>query len=77
LLLRMKHRQIKIMPEAIKIAFPNLWEAWGQSVAAPIAVPPPIMEVVVNEEPFQELQPQVAIKRGRGRPKGSTKKEVA
>ncbi len=82
LLLRMKHRQIKIMPEAIKIAFPNLWEAWGQSVAAPIAVPPPIMEVVVNEEPFheepfQELQPQTAVKRGRGRPKGSTKKEVA
>lgn len=77
LLLRMKNRQLKIMPEAIEQAFPNLWEAWGRSVAKPVPVPPPVMEVVVNEEPFQELQPQVPVKRGRGRPKGSTKKVVA
>ena len=77
LLLRMKNRQIKIMPEAVAQAFPNLWEAWGRSVAKPEEVPPPVMEVVVNEDPFQELQPQAPIKRGRGRPKGSTKKVVA
>jgi len=77
LLLRMKNRQIKIMPEAVAQAFPNLWEAWGRSVAKPVEVPPPVMEVVINEEPFQELQPQAPVKRGRGRPKGSTKKDVA
>lgn len=77
LLLRMKNRQIKIKPEAIAEAFPKLWEAWGRSVAKPVQAPTPVMEVVVNEEPFQELQQQVAVKRGRGRPKGSTKKVVA
>lgn len=74
LLLRMKNRQLKIMPEAIAKAFPNMWEAWGRNTAKPVDVPPPVVEVVINEEPFQELQPQDPIKRGRGRPKGSTKK---
>ena len=81
LLLRMKNRQIKIMPEAIAEAFPNLWEAWGRQVATPVEAPPPI--VYVQEEPLDELtfrnetEEQVSVKRGRGRPKGSTKKAVA
>jgi hypothetical protein len=75
LLLRMKNRQIKIMPEAIAEAFPNLWEAWGRNVAKPVV----IAEVPVVQVPtFQAEDGEAPIKRGRGRPKGSTKKkEVA
>ncbi len=79
LLLRMKNRQIKIMPEAIAEAFPNLWEAWGRKVATPIEQPAPIVqEVELDNSTFLEYdETQVPVKRGRGRPKGSTKKEVA
>ena len=79
LFLRMKNRQIKIMPEAIAEAFPNLWEAWGRQVATPITPPPPIVqEVELDNSTFQEYNEiQVPVKRGRGRPKGSTKKAVA
>ena len=79
LLLRMKNRQIKIMPQAVAIAFPNMWEAWGRNVAAPITPPPPIVqEVDIDDATFPEYnEVQVPIKRGRGRPKGSTKKAVA
>lgn len=75
LLLRMKNRQIKIMPEAIAEAFPNLWEAWGRNVAKPVV----IEEVPVVQVPtFQTEDGEAPVKRGRGRPKGSTKKkEVA
>jgi hypothetical protein len=75
LLLRMKNRQIKIMPEAIAEAFPNLWEAWGRKAAQPAIV---IEEVPVVQVPtFQTESVEAPVKRGRGRPKGSTKKEVA
>jgi hypothetical protein len=75
LLLRMKNRQIKIMPEAIAEAFPNLWEAWGRKVAQPTIV---VEEVPVVQVPtFQTENGEAPVKRGRGRPKGSTKKEVA
>ena len=79
LLLRMKNRQIKIMPEAIAEAFPNLWEAWGRQVATPVApLPPVVQEVELDNSTFLEYdETQVPVKRGRGRPKGSTKKEVA
>ena len=79
LLLRMKNRQIKIMPEAIAEAFPNLWEAWGRQVAKPIApLPPVVQEVDLDDSTFPEYNEiQVPVKRGRGRPKGSTKKAVA
>lgn len=80
LLLRMKNRQINIMPEAIAEAFPNLWEAWGRQVATPIAPPPPVViqEVGLDNSTFPEYNEiQVPVKRGRGRPKGSTKKAVA
>jgi hypothetical protein len=79
LLLRMKNRQIKIMPEAIAEAFPNLWEAWGRQVATPVApLPPVVQEVELDKSMFLEYdESQVPVKRGRGRPKGSTKKEVA
>jgi hypothetical protein len=79
LLLRMKNRQIKIRPEAIAEAFPNLWEAWGRKVATPIEQPAPIVqEVVLDNATFPDYnETQVPVKRGRGRPKGSTKKEVA
>lgn len=79
LLLRMKNRQIKIMPEAIAEAFPNLWEAWGRQVATPVApLPPIVQEVELDKSMFLEYdESQVPVKRGRGRPKGSTKKEVA
>ena len=79
LLLRMKNRQIKIMPEAIAEAFPNLWEAWGRQVATPITPPAPVVqEVDVDNSTFLEYnETQVPVKRGRGRPKGSTKKAVA
>lgn len=70
LLLRMKNRDIKIKPEAIQLAFPNLWEAWGRNVAKPVVVE----EVVVVDEPFREEGTEAPVKRGRGRPKGSTKK---
>ena len=40
MLLRMKNHQIKIRPEAIAAAFPNLWEAWGRKVATPIVQHP-------------------------------------
>ena len=73
LLLRMKNHQIKIMPEAIQIAFPNLWQAWGGRVATPIVV----KEVPVQEPTFPSEETELPIKRGHGRPKGSTKKEVA
>ena len=75
MLLRMKNRQIKIMPEAIAQAFPNLWEAWGRKVAKPVVV---IQEVpVIQEMTFLAEIEEPSIKRGRGRPKGSTKKEIA
>jgi hypothetical protein len=79
LLLRMKNRQIKIMPEAIAEAFPNLWEAWGRQAATPVApLPPVVQEVELDKSMFLEYdESQVPVKRGRGRPKGSTKKEVA
>jgi len=79
LLLRMKNHQLKIMPEAIAEAFPNMWESWGRQVAKPIAPPPPIVEeVVIDELTFrEENETEVPVKRGRGRPKGSTKKAVA
>jgi hypothetical protein len=79
LLLRMKNRQIKIMPEAIAEAFPNLWEAWGRNVAKPVApLPPVVQEVELDDSTFPEYnESQVPVKRGRGRPKGSTKKAVA
>ena len=79
LLLRMKNRQIKIMPEAIAEAFPNLWEAWGRQVATPIdPLPPIVQEVDLDDSTFPEYNEiQVPVKRGRGRPKGSTKKAVA
>ena len=80
LLLRMKNRQINIMPEAIAEAFPNLWEAWGRKVATPIVPPPPVViqEVGLDNSTFPEYnESQVPVKRGRGRPKGSTKKAVA
>jgi len=79
LLLRMKNRQIKIMPEAIAEAFPNLWEAWGRQTATPVAPLPPVeQEVELDNSTFLEYdETQVPVKRGRGRPKGSTKKEVA
>jgi hypothetical protein len=73
MLLRMKNRQIKIKPEAIEIAFPNLWKAWGGKIATPVAV----QEVTVQEITFPEEQAEAPIKRGRGRPKASPKKEVA
>jgi hypothetical protein len=73
MLLRMKNRQIKIKPEAIEIAFPNLWKAWGGRIATPVAV----QEVTVQEITFPEEQAEAPIKRGRGRPKASPKKEVA
>jgi hypothetical protein len=76
LLLRMKNRNINIKPEAIQMVFPNMWEAWGRDVAKPVAV----QEVpVVQETTFSEDETTEApVKRGRGRPKGSTKKvEVA
>lgn len=73
LLLRMKNRQLKIMPEAIAQAFPNLWEAWGRSVATPIVVE----ETPVLQDATFPPEEIVPVKRGRGRPKGSTKKAVA
>jgi hypothetical protein len=70
----MKNRQLKIMPEAIAKAFPNMWEAWGRNVANPIVV----QEVpVIQDSTFLPEEVQVPVKRGRGRPKGSTKKAVA
>jgi hypothetical protein len=72
----MKNRNINIKPEAIQMVFPNMWEAWGRDVAKPVAV----QEVpVVQETTFSEDETTEApVKRGRGRPKGSTKKvEVA
>lgn len=79
MLLRMKNHQIKIRPEAIAQAFPNLWEAWGRKVATPIEQPAPIVqEVVLDNATFPDYnETQVPVKRGRGRPKGSTKKAVA
>ena len=79
MLLRMKNHQIKIRPEAIAQAFPNLWEAWGRKVATPIEQPAPIVqEVVLDDATFLDYnETQVPVKRGRGRPKGSTKKAVA
>ena len=79
MLLRMKNHQIKIRPEAIAEAFPNMWEAWGRKVATPIVQPAPIVQEVELDNPtFLEYdETQVPVKRGRGRPKGSTKKEVA
>ncbi len=75
LLLRMKNRQLKIMPEAVAIAFPNLWEAWGRSVAKPVAAP--VTEVpVIQDSTFLPEAEETTVKRGRGRPKGSTKKKV-
>jgi hypothetical protein len=70
----MKNRQIKIMPEAIAEAFPNLWEAWGRNVAKPVVIEEaPVVQVPT----FQTEDGEAPIKRGRGRPKGSTKKAVA
>jgi len=79
MLLRMKNHQIKIRPEAIAKAFPNLWEAWGRKVATPIVQPAPVVQEVELDNPtFLEYdETEVPVKRGRGRPKGSTKKEVA
>jgi hypothetical protein len=75
----MKNHQIKIRPEAIAAAFPNLWEAWGRKVATPIVQPAPVVQEVELDNPtFLEYdETEVPVKRGRGRPKGSTKKEVA
>jgi hypothetical protein len=74
LLLRMKARDIRVRPEAIKIAFPNMWEAWGRSVAKPIVEEEP----VIQEPTFSDEKMESPVKRGRGRPKGSTQKvEVA
>jgi hypothetical protein len=74
LLLRMKNRQIKIMPEAIAEAFPKMWESWGRKTAQPVVV----QEAPVVQVPtFQAENGEAPVKRGRGRPKGSTKKEVA
>ena len=75
MLLRMKNRQLKIMPEAIADAFPNMWEAWGRKVAQPVVV---VEEAsVVQPVTFLQEKDDATVKRGRGRPKGSTKKEVA
>jgi hypothetical protein len=73
LLLRMKNRQINIKSEAIAQAFPNMWEAWGRTVAKPVV----IQEVAPQDTPFRTEETEAPVKRGRGRPKGSTKKEVA
>jgi hypothetical protein len=75
LLLRMKNRQLKIMPAAIAEAFPNMWEAWGYRVAQPVVVVQEVPAVQVTTFPTAETD--ATVKRGRGRPKGSTKKEVA
>lgn len=74
LLLRMKNRDIRIMPEAIQKAFPAMWEAWGRSVAKPVVVEE---APVIQDVTFPPETTEVPIKRGRGRPKGSTKKAVA
>ena len=74
LLLRMKNRQLKIMPEAIAKAFPKMWESWGRSVAKPVVVEE---APVLQDSTFPPEEVQVPVKRGRGRPKGSTKKAVA
>lgn len=73
LLLRMKNRQINIKPEAIAQAFPNMWESWGRTVAKPVVV----QEVIPQVDPFRTEETESPVKRGRGRPKGSTKKDVA
>ena len=73
LLLRMKNRQIKIMPEAIAQAFPNMWDAWGRKVATPIVVEEaPVVQVPT----FQTEATEAPVKRGRGRPKGSPNKKA-
>jgi hypothetical protein len=75
LLLRMKNRRLKIMPEAVAEAFPNMWESWGRKAAQPVVI---VEEVpVVQAMTFLPEGEENNVKRGRGRPKGSTKKEVA
>ena len=69
LILRMKRRDIRIRPEAIQIAFPKMWEAWGHNVATPVPEEAP----VIQEETFSEEKIQAPVKRGRGRPKNVAK----
>jgi hypothetical protein len=72
LLLRMKNRNLKISYEAVRAAFPSLTSAWGPGTVTPVVV-----EEIVQQDPFREEEIVVPVKRGRGRPKGSTKKAVA
>ena len=73
LILRMKNRDIRIKPEAIKMIFPKMWDAWGHQIAKPIVVEAP----VVQEVTFSDEITETPVKRGRGRPKNSPNKEVA
>jgi len=75
LILRMKNRDIRIKPEAIKIAFPKMWEAWDKAVAKPVIVEE---DPVIQVSTFSGEITETPVKRGRGRPKSSTTKvEVA
>ena len=75
MILRMKNRQLKINPKAIQKVFPKMWEAWGGSVAKPVIVEE---DPVIQVSTFSGEITESPVKRGRGRPKSSTKKvEVA
>lgn len=73
LLLRMKNRNLKISREAVDKAFPSLTSAWGPGIVTPVVVE----ETPVVQDATFSSEEIVSVKRGRGRPKGSTKKAVA
>jgi hypothetical protein len=73
LLLRMKNRNLKISREAVEKAFPSLTAVWGPGIVTPVVVE----ETPVIQDATFLQEDVVPVKRGRGRPKGSTKKAVA